>query len=416
MEDLEHEASSSHFERKDGKPLYEQVAAWLLEQVTSERWPIHHMLPPEITLAEELGVSRITLRKAMSELVRHGIFTRISGHGTFVAMQGQDDLQKAIRKVSLLQPAASNETRLIGVVVPSTTSAFVSAILAHLEHACYERGYRMLLTNSQDSLTLQAEHLRQLVDFGVAGIVLYSGAFMYDQTINNLLRRKFPLVLLDRYYPAMEKETSIVTSDHARGGYLMTEHLLRLGHRRIGFVIANTEVVTSTLARFEGYKAALKDYGVAFEEQLVMQAQISEETVRAYLERAGKPTAVFATNDVRAIELSHVLHNLGLVVPDDLALVGCDDIPLVSRLNPPLTTIAQNTHQLGETCAHLLIDIIEGTVTEPKCIIIPTEIVVRQSCGASAREELPPAANGGTGELITTVEPKRRQTARRRAT
>ncbi len=413
MADVEHpERSGQDFVREEDKPLYEQVAAWLLAQVTSGRWPIHHMLPPEITLAEELGISRVTLRKAMRDLVQRGIFTRISGRGTFVAMQqGDKELQEATRKVSLLQSSVTGEARLVGVVVPSTASAFVSAILAHLEHACYERGYRMLLTNSQDSLTLQGEHLRQLVDFGVAGIVLYSGAFLHDETVNALVRRKFPLVLIDRYYPALEKDTHIVTSDHARGAYIVTEHLLRLGHRRIGFILATTEVVTSTLARFEGYKAALKDYGVTFEEDLVMKAQIAQETVHTYLQRAAHPSAVFACNDVRALEFSHVLGKLGIRVPADLALVGFDDIPLVSRLTPPLTTVAQNAYQLGETTAHLLIDTIEGQVTEPKSIIIPTELVIRES--SAAPEQAADEEHMAAADAQVYGEKKRRYGTRR---
>jgi GntR family transcriptional regulator of arabinose operon len=381
MDDLEQvEDSTSHFTRIDDKPLYEQVTSWLLSQVSSGRWPMHHMLPPEISLAQELGVSRVTLRRAMSELVRHGIFTRISGRGTFVAIQERGELQEAVHKVSLVQQRVQNETRLIGVIVPDTSSAFVAGILAHLEHVFYERGYRMLLTNSRHSLKLQEEQLHQLVDFGVDGIILYSGPFLHDQSVSSLVRRKFPLVMLDRYYPAIEKNVHIATSDHARGAYLATEYLLRLGHRRIGFVLIKAEIVTSMLARFDAYKAALKDYGLEFEEDLVMQAGISEETVRAYLTRVPDLSAVFVSNDANAIEFLYLLRKLGIRVPDDLSLIGFDDIPPVSRLDPPLTTIAQNVHQLGEASAHLLIDTIEGRITEPQSIVIPTELVIRQSC------------------------------------
>ena len=366
------------FTRRSGKPLYEQVRSWLLAQVTSERWPVHHMLPPEIKLAEDLGVSRVTLRLAMSDLVQHGVFTRISGKGTFVAIQ--PDAQ--MHKISLLKPQEENEAQLVGVVVPDTASLFVSAILSHLEHALYERGYRMLLTNSQDSLAQQSTHLRQLVEFGVAGIVLYSGSFLHDETVNTLVRRGIPLVMIDRYYPSIE--THVVASDHLRGAYVMTEHLLQLGHRRVGFVWPRASgVVTSTLARLEGYKAALKDYGVRFEEALVMQAQVRRETMQTYLQQA-QPTALFASSDERAIDCLHVLHALHLRIPDDIVLVGFDNLPLVSRVDPPLTTIAQNIPQIGETSAQLLIDAVEGRVQAPKTILLPTELVVRQSCGAKS--------------------------------
>ncbi|WP_165423077.1 GntR family transcriptional regulator [Ktedonosporobacter rubrisoli] len=366
---------------EEDRPLYEQVRQWLLAQVTSGRWSVHQMLPPEVILAAELGISRVTLRRAMKDLVQSGVFTRISGRGTFVARQ----FAPALEQNRAARPELASETSLVGVLVSSTNSLFISTILSHLEHAFYERGYRMLLASSHGSLSQQSQRLLQLADSGVAGIILYSGSFLHDETINTLKRRAVPLVLIDRYYPAIE--THVVSSDHLHGAYIMTEHLLHLGYRRIGFLLNRPEIVTSTLARFEGYKAALKDYGIAFEEELVMRAQIREEPVRKYLQQAEKPAAVFACNDDQAIEFLHVLHTIGLKVPDDIALVGFDDIPLVSRLDPPLTTVAQNIHQIGEAAAQLLIDTIQEKVTAPKTILLPTDLIIRQSCGSKIQHK-----------------------------
>ncbi len=188
----------------------------------------------------------------------------------------------------------------------------------------------MLLANSQGNLALQGQHLQQMADLGASGIVLYSGGFLHDEAVRALVRRKLPLVLLDRYFPSIT--THVVTSDHLGGAYRATEHLLKLGHRSIGYILANTELATSTLARLEGYKAALKDYGAVFHEEMVMSAQVRPETMEVYLRRRFRPSALLASNDVRAIEVMHVLRQLGLRVPDDMALVGFDDLPIVSRL------------------------------------------------------------------------------------
>ncbi len=373
----ESKASPSQFEPSSGKPLYEQAIAWLLQKIESGEWPIHHQLPPEVTLAEQLQVSRVTMRRALGDLTKKGYFIRIAGRGTFVALAHHPETENTPQAMHSIQRLHSLEAHIIGVLVPSTASAFVSTILAHLEHALYKRGYRMLLANSRDSLKLQDEHLQQFVDMGVAGIVLYSGSFLHDETINTLLNQHIPLVMIDRYYPAIT--THVVMTDHFRSGYVMTEHLLRQGHRRIGFILATTEMVTSTLARFEGYKGALQDYGIEFDERFLMKAQIHKETVQTYLKRAGELDAVFACNDERALEFYAALRSLNLQVPKDLALVGCDDIPVVSQLDPPLTTIAQNVHQLGESTAQLLTETIEGRITSPQTILIPPELVVRQS-------------------------------------
>ena len=231
--------------------------------------------------------------------------------------------------------------------------------------------------NSRGSLKLQVEHLQQFMNMGVDGIVLYSGSFLHDETVNTILSQHIPLVMIDRYYPAIT--TNVVTTNHYLSGYSVTEHLLRQGHHHMGFILATTEMVTSTLARFEGYKGALRDYGVEFDERLLMKAQIHEETVQAYLKRAGLLTAVFACNDERALEFYAALRSLGLRVPTDLALVGCDDIPVVSQLDPPLTTVAQNVYQLGESTAHLLTETIEGRISSFCTITIQPELVIRQS-------------------------------------
>lgn len=379
----------SPLEPGSGLPLYEQVTGWLLQKVKSGEWPIHHQLPPEVLLAEQLQVSRVTMRRALGDLTKQGVFVRIAGRGTFVALTHRTVPRSTFvphlhhadgdgyQEGAYVRRLSTSDMRLIGVIVPNTASPFGASILVHLEHALYKRGYRMLLASSHESLKLQDEHLRQYATMGVAGIVLYSGSFLHDEMVNTLLSQKMPLVMIDRYYPAIT--ANLVTTDHYRSGYVMGEYLLRQGHRHIGFVLATTETVTSTLARFEGFKAALHDYGVNFDERMLMKAQIHPETVRAYLKRAHEMTVVFACNDDRAIEFYAALHALGLHIPDDISLVGCDDIPVVSQIYPPLTTVAQNVLQIGEAAAQLLLDTIEGRVLSPRTITIPPELVVRQS-------------------------------------
>jgi GntR family transcriptional regulator of arabinose operon len=357
------------------QPLHEEVTAWLLRQITSGRWPVHHKLLRETLLAAELGISRGTLRRAIGTLVQQGILSQVHGRGTYVAAIVDTEL----KTVTTSPWGSARETPLIGVVVPSTDSQFVAQVLTYLEYALHERGYRMVLTNSQGSLAREGEHLRQLVELGVAGMVLYPGSFLHDEMASTLVRRGVPLVLLDRYFPAIRTHT--VSSNHLQGSYRVVEHLLKLGHRRIGYH-AGLDITTSVLARIDGYKAALKDFGVPFDEDLVLAAQPREETLRVFLQREPRATALACQNDPTAMDCLQLLQRLGLGVPEDVALVGFDDIPIASRVTPPLTTVAQNVSQLGQASANLVMDAVEGRVTAPVSIVIPTELVVRQSCGA----------------------------------
>jgi LacI family transcriptional regulator len=174
----------------------------------------------------------------------------------------------------------------------------------------------------------------------------------------------------------------VVATDNLLGAYQATEHLYNLGHRRIGLALESRETVTSSVARIEGYKAALHDYGVPFDDDLVLYASVRPETVRTYLQRATGVTAMFVVNDDCAMALMQILPDFGLHVPDQMAIVGFDDVPMAAHVDPPLTTVAQNTFQLGTAAAHLIADSIEGRVTSPATIVIPPELVIRESCGA----------------------------------
>jgi LacI family transcriptional regulator len=179
-----------------------------------------------------------------------------------------------------------------------------------------------------------------------------------------------------------------VHSDNLAGAITATEYLIRLGHRRIGFLAGRPDLESARL-RERGYRDALAAAGLSYDPELVRvgeyELQASEEPARQLLELAEPPTAIFAANDLSAIQTMNVARSLGLSVPGDVSVIGFDNIPESALTEPPLTTIDQSIQRMGREAVGLLIDLIEGTAADrPEQITLPTKLVVRQSCRAIA--------------------------------
>ncbi|HEY8240576.1 MAG TPA: substrate-binding domain-containing protein, partial [Kiritimatiellia bacterium] len=209
------------------------------------------------------------------------------------------------------------------------------------------------------------------------------------QRISNLQALKkegFPFVFVNRHFE--DQDVPCVASDNVQGGRIGTEHLLALGHRRIGVVTGSLNLA-STFGRLEGYKAALADAGVPYDEELVREGLFEkgiETGVQAgerLLNMPKPPTAIFAFSDELAIGVMQAARSRGVRIPEDLAVVGYDNIEYSAHVNPPLTTIAQDPYAIGSTACRILTDMLNGKAPEKRNVLIPVQLVVRQSCGAS---------------------------------
>jgi LacI family transcriptional regulator len=201
---------------------------------------------------------------------------------------------------------------------------------------------------------------------------------------NHLLELRSPLVMVDK--PAhFADRLSYVSVDNVRVGELATEHLIRLGRKRIAHITGHL-TITDGVDRMEGYKRALHNAGMSIDERLIypgkFQRDVGYEGMRHLLRY--KPDALFAAGDTIAVGALQAAREAGWRVPDDLSIVGVDDIDVARTSFPPLTTVRQPVLQKGEVAARLLIDVIEGRAQSPRHILLPTELVIRQSCGAES--------------------------------
>jgi DNA-binding LacI/PurR family transcriptional regulator len=280
----------------------------------------------------------------------------------------------------------------IGVVLnrPCATQLNMD-ILIGIEQAAKSHGYHVSFTYAEENQEQQARDITRLREDHVLGLMIFPVTnTTYDETIWSLYDEHFPIVLIDRYFPDLRAD--YVGPDNYGGGYRATEHLLMLGHTRIAFVSSYTETLmtTSVRDRWKGYSAALKHYGVPRDESVqVPEAIMDEEELNGYylamLRKADRPTAIVAVNDMTALHMFDLAEACGLRVPDDLAVIGFDNLDFAAHVMPALTTILHPSTDVGFKAGNQLISRIEGQSGPPRHSELPTTLIIRSSCGAQLR-------------------------------
>ncbi len=359
-------------------PLHARLVAFLRERIRDGTFPPGAQLPPELTIVRDHNVSRNTVRQAMSTLVNEGLLDRVQGRGTFVRQEAPP------------VQAPAGEKR-IGVVLTYSGDQLNMELLIGIDQGAKSRGYQVSFSYSEERATQQARDIERLRADRVAGLIIFPLSNETDNPIiANLQDDGVPVVLVDRYLS--NRPTDCVTADNYAGGYRATEHLLILGHTRIAFFyLSNADLrTTSVRDRWLGYRAALRDHGLAYDESLVVadpaHALVADdESFLRFISTPDRPSAICIVNDIQAPALFKAARRLGLRVPDDLAVVGFDDLSFAAHLHPPLTTVAQPRLNIGIRAAHQLIDRIEGDTEPPRHIVLPSNLVVRESCGARLR-------------------------------
>jgi len=228
----------------------------------------------------------------------------------------------------------------------------------------------------------------------VDGIVLAS-SYLKDPTVRWLRHQAIPYVLVNRF--SDEAQDPFVGSDDLVGGRMATQHLIQLGHRRVGHLAGKATVSTGVLRR-RGYLAALADHGLEVDSHLITESGYTEEGGARAAERLltapNRPTAIFAVTDMTAVGAWGAARRMGLRIPEDVAIVGYNDIPLASRLVPGLTTVHVPIHEFGSAAARLLLEQIETGDAIRRRVIFNPELIVRGStvAGTDAPAGLRPIA------------------------
>lgn len=337
------------------------------------------MNPTLDEVAKLAGVSRATV-------------SRVINNRPNVRPEVREKVWQAVRDSSyrphaVARSLVTRRTGIVGVVIPETVSTlfadpFFPLLLRGATQACNTHQRQLMLVLLSDP-TGEHEMYQRVLRNGYLDGVIVASATIGDPLVPLMLRDGIPFVSVGRH---PDQRVHIVDVDNVGGGRAAVEHLIRLGHRRIA-TIAGPRDMTSGQDRLEGYRQALRAHRIPLDEQLIFYGDYTEAGGMLAMQRLlpTNPTAVFVASDTMAVGALKWLHQAGQRVPEDIALVGFDDIPIASAIAPPLTTVRQPIVRLAALAIEALVGILEdepAAQSPPQRIVLPTELVVRESCGA----------------------------------
>ncbi|MEG0047739.1 MAG: LacI family DNA-binding transcriptional regulator [Clostridia bacterium] len=273
-------------------------------------------------------------------------------------------------------------TNTVALMVPSMRNHIVPEIAQGVEDTARKNGMTVILCNTNEDIGVEKEYLRKLKNQLVDGIIVTS-MLKSSEHIRALQREGFPLVLAIRHY---NDPIDAVAVDNRMAAYRAMEYLIKTGHRKIAIAVGRLEL-NVYVDRYKGYCEALEHYGIALEEALVLRETSGLESlyhlVRAMIRDGHQIDAIFATSDPKAIMVMKALRDCGLRIPQDVAVMGFDNIEISSALEPPLSTVSQPLYKIGVLAMEKLMAQIrakvEGKEYKPSLSILDTELIVRKS-------------------------------------
>ncbi len=347
-------------------PKYVHIKNAILQRIRDGQLAPGQQIHSISEIMEEFTVSKVTAVRALSELEAEGIVRREHGRGTFVAPFEGQGANARIRKG-------------IAVIVPNMSNPFHVEVVGALERRLRDRDVVVELNcTDYDVESEQALFDRISVDSHVSGMVLISTPVPHN-LLNGSPTPRFPMIVIDYCPPDLLDKCIFFSCDNYKGGYDAATHLAALGHERIGYI----NLSNGSLERLEGFKRGLEDHGRALLDRRMLTAEfgkpLGDELVD--LVRREGLTAIFAHNDMLAMQAMHLLRAADYSLPDDVSLVGYDDVAAARYLEVPLTTIDQHEEQIGRKAAEVLLAALEsnGRPMRPREIVVVPQLVVRAS-------------------------------------
>lgn len=332
---------------------------------------------------------RITIKDiAQAANVSTATVSRVINDPDTVSPKRKEQVEKAIAKFHFTPNALARElitqrTRTIGVVIPDISNIFFSMLVKGLHQTLDQRGYSVLLSDTDSSAEREMSYLTLFMEKRVDAIVVV-GTRLQDKAANDLLTRcssRVPVLLVNDSIPGSRLFT--INVDEERGAYEAVSYLASLGHEKIGFL--NGEGAYSTYAlKQQGYERALRDHGIVPNKDYLVMVSPYEEGgstgARELLSLANKPTAIFTASDQIALGAYRTIQTKGYRIPRDISIMGFSGMAFSSELYPSLSTVSQYPKEMGIKAAGMILDIMAGKYGEPQRITLPYELLKRESC------------------------------------
>jgi len=324
-----------------------------------------------VDVAREAGVSVMTVSRAINN--KDGI-----SEATRLRIKAIAE-ELGYRPSDIARSLVIDRTGTIGLVVMDNSNPFYSEVARGVEHEAYARGYNVFLCNTEEDPEREFTVLRSLEEKRVDGVILCTPRLDEDM-LQTALKQHAAVVMINRRLPG-QKFGSVVLNDE-RGGQLATEHLLSRGHKNIGF-LAGPKRSSASPRRAKGYRAALEAAGITprpeWEQHCIPMVATAREEACNLIMRQLELTAIFCFNDLCAVGALQACATLGRRVPDDVAIVGYDDIPLAELVTPALTTCHIPKYEIGSQAMQLLLNHINGCEEACEDVVIEPELIIRAS-------------------------------------
>jgi DNA-binding LacI/PurR family transcriptional regulator len=286
-------------------------------------------------------------------------------------------------------------SQAVGVVIPDLQNPFFTSVVRGIDGVLQAAGYTLLLANADEDAARERNILETLRAEGVAGIIFVPIGAARD-AYREVLAPPVHTVAVDRSPSSLRAD--LVTVDNVEGTRVGVAHLVALGHRDVA-LLGGPPRHSTARDREQGYQLALQQAGLPLRPELVHRGDFREgggyEGMKALMTLPRRPTAVFVANNLMTLGAFRALHETGIRIPEQVALVGFDDMPWATSLNPPLTAVRQPAQEIGSSAAELLLDRIARPDRAIRHLILDTTLVVRASCGAALQGVRARAASGG---------------------
>lgn len=286
------------------------------------------------------------------------------------------------------------KTNIIGVLVPTANKSVFGDTMMAIQDKAHELQFATITGTTRYDKAIEKDLLRQFQERRVAGIIFTGFTIGGEQLIRQLMRSKIACVII--WEKLEEADINYVGFDNFKAAYQATDHLAKLGHRRIGLIVGPYEKVGRVKKRFEGYKQALIDHAIPFDQSIVVSTEPDllegKQAMGQILSAPTPPTAVFAASDRLAIGGLAAIKEKGLRVPRDISLVGFDDVEFASYCDPPLTTVRVPAKEMGALAVKVLHELIVDGSAKVKQYCLDTDLIIRGSTaepGPSTPQEQP---------------------------
>ncbi len=326
-------------------------------------------------VAEKAGVSTATV-------------SRVINSKSVVKGETELRVQKVIKQLGYRPNRVAQRLRttrstgkLIGLLIPDIQNPFYVDIIRGIEQYAYAKNFAIVIGNFSQNEARQKFYIEILKSESVDAFIVAPFPGMNDY-VKELVEQGNAVVCIDRGLANVDVD--VVKVDNYQGAFDAVEHLIKIGHRRIAHISGNS-LITTTLERIAGYEAALTKYGIPIDKDIIVGRNSDHisgvELTAQLLDLPVPPTAIFTSNNLLTLGALETIHSRGLKIPEEIAIVGFDDMYWAMSLNPPLTAVRQSGFEIGR----IAIELLHQRIAEPTrpfvCTVLKTELVVRNSCG-----------------------------------